>query len=98
MKLKTHDVPGHETIYVECDCGIEKRKTLFENLKSSASDAIKIQLHDDQQGNDRLCACSEGALLTHICLNQFITVLIDALMKIHFVLTSHFKKARRVSL
>lgn len=62
MKLKTHDVSGHETIYVECDCDKEKRKTLFENLKTSASDAIKIQLHDDQQGNDRLYI---GALLTY---------------------------------
>ena len=53
---KTHDISGHETMYVECDCGEEKRKTLFENLKNSASDAINIQLHNDQQGNDRMCS------------------------------------------
>ena len=50
ITLPTHDVSGYETIYVECDCGEDKRKTLFENLKSSPSDAIKIQLHNDQQG------------------------------------------------
>lgn len=47
MKLPTHDVPGHETIL----CGVRyKRETLFEKLRCSASDAIKVQLHDDQQG------------------------------------------------
>ena len=47
MKLPTHDVPGHETIYVECDCDNDMRKTLFKKLKESASDnAIKVRLHN----------------------------------------------------
>ena len=52
MKLPTHGIPGYETIYVECDCSEDERKTLFENLKCSPSnhDAINIELHDDQQG------------------------------------------------
>ena len=56
INLQTQDVSGYETIYVECDCDEDKRKTLFENLKSSPSDAIKIQLHEDQQGisNDKI--------------------------------------------
>ena len=49
MKLPTHDVPGHETIYVECNCDEENRKILFEQLRGSTSDAIKIQLHQDDQ-------------------------------------------------
>ena len=72
QQLKTHDISGHETIYVECDCGEEKRKTLFENLKNSASDAINIQLHNDQQGNDRICVhkdpCSHITLLRSLSL------------------------------
>jgi hypothetical protein len=52
-KLPAHGNPaGHETIYVECQCGEDERKTLFEKLRKSASDAIKVQLHDDQQGID----------------------------------------------
>ena len=50
MKLPTHNIPGHETIYLECEYDESKRDTLFEKLKCSASDAIKIQLHDDQTG------------------------------------------------
>ena len=49
-KLASHGIPGHETFYVECECGEDERKTLFEELRKSASDAIKVQLHDDQQG------------------------------------------------
>ena len=50
MKLPTHDVPGHETIYVECNYEKDKRETLLEKLRCSASDAVKVQLHDDEQG------------------------------------------------
>ena len=51
MKLSTRDIiPGHETFYVECECCEDKRETLFEKLRKSASDAIKVQLHDDQEG------------------------------------------------
>ena len=50
-KLASHGIPGHETFYFECECGEDERKTLFEQLRKSAS-AIKIQLHDDQQGID----------------------------------------------
>ena len=50
MKLPTRDIiPGHETFYVECQCGEDERETLFDKLKTSAC-AIKIQLHNDQQG------------------------------------------------
>lgn len=37
-------------MYVECQCGEDERKTLFEELRKSSSDAIQIQLHEDQQG------------------------------------------------
>ena len=50
MKLPTRDIPGHETFYVECHCGKDERKILFEKLRKSASDTIKVQLHNDQQG------------------------------------------------
>ena len=50
MKFPTNDVPGHETIYVECDYDEKERDTLFEKLRCSASDAIKIEPHDDQEG------------------------------------------------
>ena len=47
MKLPTHDVPGRETIYVECNCDYDMRKTLLKKLKESASDnAIKVRLHN----------------------------------------------------
>ena len=47
MKIPTRDIPGHETFYVECECGEDERETLFEKLRNSA---IEVQLHDDQQG------------------------------------------------
>lgn len=50
MKLPTRDIPGHETFYVECQCDEDKRETLFKKLRKSASDAINVQLHNDQQG------------------------------------------------
>ena len=50
MKLPTHDIPGHETIYVECDCKEEKIDTLLDNLRLSTSGAIKVQVHNDQEG------------------------------------------------
>ena len=50
MKLPTRDTPGYETFYVECRCGEDERETLLERLRTSASDAINVQLHDDQQG------------------------------------------------
>ena len=50
MKLPTHEIPGYETIYVECKCGEDKREELFKKLRHSASDAINIQIHNDQRG------------------------------------------------
>ena len=50
MKLPTRNIPGHETFYVECQCVKDERETLFKELRKSASDAIKVQLHNDQQG------------------------------------------------
>ena len=50
MRLPTHDVPGYETIYVECECGEDKKEELFKKLRQSTSDAIKIQFHNDPQG------------------------------------------------
>lgn len=50
MKLPTRDISGHETIYVECDYDKDNRETLLKKLKSSASDAIEVQLHNDPNG------------------------------------------------
>ena len=50
MKLPTHGIPGHETIYVECKFGDDKREKLFKKLRKSTSDAINVQFHEDQQG------------------------------------------------
>ena len=50
MDSKLQILPGHQTIYVECQCGEDERETLFEELRKSSSDAIQVQLHDDQQG------------------------------------------------
>lgn len=47
MNSKLQLLPGHQTIYVECQCGEDERKTLFEELRKSS---IQVQSHDDQQG------------------------------------------------
>ena len=52
MKLPTHDIPGHETIYVECECGEDKRQNLFKRLRKSTSDAVNVQFHDEGMCNN----------------------------------------------
>jgi hypothetical protein len=69
LKLETHSIPGHQTIYVECQCGEHERETLFEELRKSASDAIKLQLHDDQQGIDNSNVCELKIYYSNV-LNQ----------------------------
>ena len=67
MKFPTRDIPGHETIYVECLCDEDERETLFEKLRNSASDAIQVQLHNDQQGINK----SNIRVLSN-CLTKFL--------------------------
>ena len=65
MMLPTHDIPGHRTIYVECQCGKDEREMLFDKLRKSASGAIKVQLYNDHEGIDK-----SVLLILYNCLRQ----------------------------